>query len=100
MNFASSKWCTSAFATSIFSSDIFRSFCFLGRIVGSMAKLCSIVVRLTPTRSRADHAKTSLLRLRQERSLPSSAGRRSSLTRTVCLGSRVEGDYFDFLITL
>jgi hypothetical protein len=86
MNFASSKRWTSAFAASVFSLDIFRSFCFLGRTVGSMPKLCSMMVRLTLTRSRADHAKTSLLRLRQERSLSSSAGRRSSLTRTVCLG--------------
>jgi hypothetical protein len=51
-----------------------------------MPKLCSMMVRLTPTRSREDRAKTSLLQLRQERSLFSSAGRRYSLTRTVCLG--------------
>jgi hypothetical protein len=51
-----------------------------------MPKLCSMMVRLTLTRPRADHAKMSLLQLRQERSLSSSAGRRSSLTRTVCLG--------------
>jgi hypothetical protein len=85
MNFASSKRWTSAFATSIFSSDIFRSFCFLGLMVESMPKMCSMMVRLMATRSRADHANTSLLRLRQERSL-SSSGRRSSLTRTICLG--------------
>jgi hypothetical protein len=86
MNFASSKWWTSAFATSIFSSDIFRSFCVLGRTAGSMPKLRSMMARLMPMRSREDYAKTSLLRLRQERILSSSAGKRSSLIRTVCLG--------------
>jgi hypothetical protein len=69
-----------------FSSNIFCNFCFLGRTEESMPKLCSIIMRLTPTRSRADHAKTSLLRLRQERSLSSSSGKRSSLTITICLG--------------
>jgi hypothetical protein len=86
MNFASSKRWTSAFAASVFSSDIFHSFCFLGRTVGSMPKLCSMTVRLTPTRSRADHAKMSFLQLRQERSLSSADGKRSSLSRIVCLG--------------
>jgi hypothetical protein len=42
--------------------------------------------RMEESRSRADHAKTSLLWLRQEMSLASSLGRRSSLTKTVCLG--------------
>jgi hypothetical protein len=51
----------------------------------SMPKLCSMMVRLTPTRSRADHAKMYLLWLRQERSLSSSAGKRSSLIMIVCL---------------
>jgi hypothetical protein len=64
----------------------FRSFCFLGRTAGSMSMLCSMMVRLTPTRSRADHAKMSLLRLRQERSLSSSTAKRSSLIKIVCLG--------------
>jgi hypothetical protein len=51
-----------------------------------MPRLCSMIVRLTPTRSKADHVKTSMLQLRQERSLASSFGRRSSLIKTVCLG--------------
>jgi hypothetical protein len=51
-----------------------------------MSRLCSMIVRVTPTRSKADHAKTSLLQLRQERRLASSLGRRSSLIKTVCLG--------------
>jgi hypothetical protein len=51
-----------------------------------MPLLCSMMVRLTPTRSRADQTKTSLLRLRQERSLASSFGERSSLIKTICLG--------------
>jgi hypothetical protein len=51
-----------------------------------MPRLCSMTVRLTPMRSNADHAKISLLWLRQESSLASSLGRRSSLTKTVCLG--------------
>jgi hypothetical protein len=72
MNLASSKWCTLAFTASVFSSDIFLNCCFFGRTEGSMPRLCLMMVRLTPTRSRADHAKTSLLRLRQNRSLSSS----------------------------
>jgi hypothetical protein len=44
-----------------------------------MPRLCLMIVRLTPTRSKADHAKTSLLQLRQERSLASSFGERSLL---------------------
>jgi hypothetical protein len=51
-----------------------------------MSRLCSMTVRLTLTRSKADHAKTSLLRLRQERSLASSLGRMSLLIKPVCLG--------------
>jgi hypothetical protein len=51
-----------------------------------MPRHCSMIERLTPARSKADHAKTSLLRLRQERSLAYSFGRRSSLIKTVCLG--------------
>jgi hypothetical protein len=51
-----------------------------------MPRLCLMMVQQTPTRSRADQAKTSLLRLRQERSLASSFGERSSLIKMVCLG--------------
>jgi hypothetical protein len=56
-----------------------------------MPRMCLIMVRLTPTRSRADQAKTSLLRLRQERSLATSCGERSSLIMMVCLGLRCQG---------
>jgi hypothetical protein len=51
-----------------------------------MPRLCSMMERLTPTRSRADQAKTSLLRVRQERSFSSSRDVRSSLIMTVCFG--------------
>jgi hypothetical protein len=51
-----------------------------------MPRLCSMIMQLTSTRSKADQAKTSLLWLRQERSLASLFGRRSSLIKTVCLG--------------
>jgi hypothetical protein len=51
-----------------------------------MPRLYSMIVRLTPSRSRADQARTSFLRLRQERSLYSSCGDRSSLIMTVCFG--------------
>jgi hypothetical protein len=44
------------------------------------------MVRLTPTRSRADQAKTSLFWERQEMSFSSSHEVRSSLITTVCLG--------------
>src|SRR5687768_12017753 len=43
------------------SSDIFRSLCFLGLKDGSTLSECSITSLLTPQRSLADHAKTSLL---------------------------------------
>jgi hypothetical protein len=51
-----------------------------------MPKVCSMMARLTPTRSRADQAKTSLLKLRHERSFPSSCDVRTSLIMTVCFG--------------
>jgi hypothetical protein len=73
----------------VFSSDILRSRCFLGRTKGSMPKPCSMMVRLTLTRSRADRAKTSLFRERQEMSFSSSREVRSSLITTVCLGVAV-----------
>jgi hypothetical protein len=45
-----------------------------------------MMVRLTPTRSRADQAKMSLFRERQEMSFSSSREVRSSLITTFCLG--------------
>jgi hypothetical protein len=45
-----------------------------------------MTVRLTPTRSRADQAKTSLFLERQEMSFSSSCEVRSSLIMTVYLG--------------
>jgi hypothetical protein len=86
MKLASSKRCTSALAASVFSSDILRSRCFFGLTEGSIPKLCSMIERLTSTRSRADQAKTSLFLDRQEMSLSSSCEARSSLVMTVCLG--------------
>jgi hypothetical protein len=91
MNLASSRRCTSALVASVFSLDIFRSRCFFGHTEESMPRLCSMMERLTPTRSRANQAKTSLLRERQEMSFSSSCEVRSSLIVTVCLdvaGSR------------
>jgi hypothetical protein len=86
MKLASSRRCTSALAASVFSSDILRSLCFFGRTEGSMPRLCSMIVRLTPTRSRVDQAKMSLFLERQEMSLSLSCEVRSSLMMTVCLG--------------
>jgi hypothetical protein len=43
------------------SSDIFRSFCLLGLIVESTLSECSMMSLLTPQRSLAHQAKTSLL---------------------------------------
>jgi hypothetical protein len=60
MKLASSRRCTSALAAFVFSSDILRNRCFFGRTEGSMPRLCSMTVRLNPTRSRAYQAKTSL----------------------------------------
>jgi hypothetical protein len=51
-----------------------------------MPRLCSMMERLTPTRSRADQVKTSLLQERQEMSFSSSHDVRSSLIMTVCFG--------------
>src|SRR6187455_3414933 len=86
MNLASKRRCTSALAASVFSSDILRSRCFFGLTEGSIPKLCSIMDRLTPTRSRADQAKTSLFLDKQQRSFSSSCEVRSSLMVTVWLG--------------
>jgi hypothetical protein len=66
-----------------------------GRTEGSMPRLCSMTVRLTPTRSRADQAKTSLFLERQEMSFSSSCEVRSSLMMNVCLGvARSRGTVF------
>ena len=59
---------------------------FFGLTEGSIPKLCSMMDRLTPTRSRADQAKTSLFLDKQQRSFSSSCEVRSSLIVTVCLG--------------
>jgi hypothetical protein len=83
MNFASIRQWTFAFAALVFSSYIFRNFYLLGRTVGSVARLCSMIVRLTVTRSRADHMNTFLLRFKQDMRLSSSASMRSSLIKTV-----------------
>jgi hypothetical protein len=48
-------------APSALSSYIFRSFCLLGLIAGSTLSECSMTSLLTPQRSLADQAKTSLL---------------------------------------
>src|SRR5688500_3342722 len=58
---------TSLRAPSALSSDIFRSLCFLGLKDGSTLSECSITSLLTPQRSLADHAKTSLLLRSEER---------------------------------
>jgi hypothetical protein len=57
-------------------------------------RLCSMTVRLTPTRFRVDHAKISLLRFRHDSNLPSSALLRSSLIKTVWLGTDVSKGTF------
>jgi hypothetical protein len=48
-------------APSALSSNIFRSFYLLGLMLGSTLRECSIMSLLTPHRSLADQAKTSLL---------------------------------------
>jgi hypothetical protein len=52
---------TSFRAPSALSSDIFQSLYFLGLKDGSTLSECSMTSLLTPQRSLADHAKTSLL---------------------------------------
>jgi hypothetical protein len=51
-----------------------------------MPRLSSMMEGLTPTKSSADQAKTSLLWERQERSFSSSHDVRSALIITVCFG--------------
>jgi hypothetical protein len=48
-------------APSTSSSDIFQNLCFLGLIVGSTLRECSIMSLLTPHISLANQAKTSLM---------------------------------------
>jgi hypothetical protein len=86
MNLASNRRCTLALVASVFSSDILCIRCFFGRTEGSMPRSCSMMERLTPTRLRADQAKTSLFRERHEMCFSSSREVRSSLIITVCLG--------------
>jgi hypothetical protein len=52
---------TSFLTPSALSFDIFQSFCFLGLMVGSTLRVCSMTSLLTPQISLADQAKTSLL---------------------------------------
>jgi hypothetical protein len=52
---------TSFLAPSALSSDIFRIFCFLGLMVGSTLRECSMTSLLTPHRSLADQVMTCLL---------------------------------------
>jgi hypothetical protein len=52
---------TSFLAPSALSSDIFQSFSFLGLMVRSTLRACSMKFLLTPHRSLANQAKTSLL---------------------------------------
>jgi hypothetical protein len=95
MMLASNRQCTSTLPASVFSLDILCSRYFLGCTEGSMPRPCSMMVRLTPTRSRADQAKTSLFREIQEMSFSSSRGVRSSLIMSVCLGvARSRGPAF------
>lgn len=82
-DFASRNRWTLVFVASVFSSDILRSFCFFDRIEGSVLKPCAMMARLTPTRSKVDHAKTSLFRFRQDNNISSSTWLRSSLISTV-----------------
>jgi hypothetical protein len=94
INLASSSPLTSAFTASAFSFDILWSFYFPRRMDGSVLRLCSIIVQLTPIRSKADQAKTSLLRLRQDSSLDSSSVERSSPIRTVWFGTEASSGTF------
>jgi hypothetical protein len=83
MNFASNSGWTSAFDAYVFSSDILHSFCFFGRMDGSVLRLCSMIMQLATTKSRADHANISLLRFKKGNNLFSSALLRSLMIRTV-----------------
>jgi hypothetical protein len=64
---ASSSLCTSAFAASTFSSAILRSLSFLGLAFGLTCSWCSMTSLLTPTRSKVNHANTSLFLSRKLR---------------------------------
>jgi hypothetical protein len=58
---APSSLLTLAFAHSALSSDIFQSIYFLGLILGSTLRACSMMLLSTPHRSLVDQANTSLL---------------------------------------
>ena len=60
ITFVSNSLCTSAFTAKISSSDIFLYRCFLSFTLGLMSRKCCIISLLTPFRSEADQAKTSL----------------------------------------
>jgi hypothetical protein len=50
---------------------------------GSVLRLCSMIMQLATTKSRADHANISLLRFKKGNNLFSSALLRSLMIRTV-----------------
>src|SRR6185312_724669 len=101
MTFASRSLWTSALTAATLSSDILRSFCFLGFIFGSISSLCSMMSRLTPRRSFADQAKTSLFLFRNSKSSHSSSGSRAALIVTCWSGnSYSSGTFFYFALLL
>lgn len=59
-----------------------------------MLRSCLIIVWLTPTRSKVDQAKTSLLQLRHDISLVSSSVERSLPIRTFLFGSEASNGTF------
>jgi hypothetical protein len=79
---------------SVFSSDILCSICFLGHIERSVLRPCSMIVRLTPMRSKADHEMMSLLQFRQDNNLSSSILLRSLLTKTIWFGTEASKGTF------
>jgi hypothetical protein len=76
MNHMSNSLWTSTFVVMTFFSDILRSFCFLG-FEGFTWSMCSIMLLLTPVRSKVCHAKTSLFLCWNESSSACSSDDRS-----------------------
>jgi hypothetical protein len=94
MKHASSNLCSSAFATFTFSSTILRSFYFFSLALGLTCSRCSMTPLLTPTKSKVDHANTSLFLSRKLSSFVYSSWLASAPMHMVLSGTLGSNDTF------
>jgi hypothetical protein len=87
MKSTSSNLCISAFATFTFSSAILQSFYFFGLALGLTCSRCSMTSLLTATKSKVDHANTSLFLSRKLNSFGYSSWLASAPMHTVLSGT-------------